>query len=106
MIWYILNIPDTITSQDVVITSGWYIQKILGICWFGIVLAHRPRPYNVLAMYWVSTSPLAPSDRHSFVVVDAFPVIPKTARGDGMLGLSDELFWNDVGGREKPHPTA
>jgi hypothetical protein len=61
MIRYILNIPDTITSQDMVITSAWYIQNILGICRFGIVLVHRPRPYNVLAMYWVSTSPLAPS---------------------------------------------
>jgi hypothetical protein len=26
-----------------------------------IVLVYRPRPYNVLAMYQVSTSPLAPS---------------------------------------------
>jgi hypothetical protein len=27
-----------------------------------MVLVHRPRTNNVLAMYWVSTSPLAPSD--------------------------------------------
>jgi hypothetical protein len=33
------------------------------MCWFGMVLVHRPRTNNVLAMYWVSTSPLAPSDR-------------------------------------------
>jgi hypothetical protein len=26
-----------------------------------MVLVHRPRTNNVLAMYWVSTSPLAPS---------------------------------------------
>jgi hypothetical protein len=56
MIWYILNIPDTITGQDMVVTSAQYIQNILGICQFGIVLVHRPRPCNVLAMYWGGVS--------------------------------------------------
>ena len=67
MTWYILNIPDHIPSQDIVGASVWYILNILTICRFGMVLVHRPRPYNVLAMYQVSTSPLAPSDCEFFV---------------------------------------
>src|SRR6266436_2899268 len=61
MTWYILNILDNIPSQDVLVTSVWYILNVLNICWFGMLLVLRPRPYNVLAMYQVSTSPLAPS---------------------------------------------
>ena len=61
MTWYILNIPGTIPSQDMGVASVWYIQNIPDIYWFGTVLVHRPRTYNVLTMYQVSTSPLAPS---------------------------------------------
>jgi hypothetical protein len=61
MTWYILNISDTIPGQDIAVTSVWYIKNIPDICWFGMVLVHRPRTNNVLAMYWVSTSPFAPS---------------------------------------------
>ena len=61
MTWYIWNILDNIPSQDVLVTSVWYILNALNICWFGTVLVLRPRPYNVLAMYQVSTSPLTPS---------------------------------------------
>src|SRR6266436_8215769 len=56
MTWYILNILDNIPSQDVLVTSVWYILNVLNICWFGMLLVLRPRPYNVLAMYQVSTS--------------------------------------------------
>ena len=62
MTWYMLNISDTIPSQDIAVTSVWYIENIPDMCWFGMVLVHCPRTNNVLAMYWVSTSPLAPSD--------------------------------------------
>src|SRR6266478_3455309 len=65
MTWYIWNILDNIPSQDVLVTSVWYILNVLNICWFGTVLVLRPRPYNVLAMYQVGTSPLAPSARRS-----------------------------------------
>ena len=34
--------------------------------------------------------------RHSFVVVDAFPDIAISARGDRIFGSLDELFGNDV----------
>ena len=61
MTWYILNIPDNIPSQDMIITSLWYILNILNMHWFGMVLVLHPRPCHVLAMYQVSTSPLAPS---------------------------------------------
>jgi len=61
MTWYILNIPDNIPSQDVMVTFVWYILNILNMGWFGMVLVLHPRPYNILAMYQVSTSPLAPS---------------------------------------------
>src|ERR1700742_5072402 len=61
MTWYILNIPDNFPGQDVMVASIWYILNILTIYQFGTVLVHRSRPYNVLAMYQVSTSPLAPS---------------------------------------------
>ena len=36
--------------------------------------------------------------RHSFIIVDAFPNVGITARGDGVLCRLDELLWNDVGG--------
>src|SRR6266436_3758666 len=62
MTWYILNILDNIPSQDVLVTSVWYILNVLNICWFGMLLVLRPRPYNVLAMYQVGTSPLAPGE--------------------------------------------
>src|SRR6266478_2728227 len=61
MTWYIRNILDNIPSQDVLVTSVWYILNVLNIYWFGMLLVLRPRPYNVLAMYQVGTSPLAPS---------------------------------------------
>jgi len=61
MTWYILNIPDSIPSWDVMVASVWYISNVLNMDQFGMVLVLRPRPYNVLAMYQVSTSPLAPS---------------------------------------------
>ena len=61
MTWYILNIHDNIPGQDMMVASIWYILNVLTMCQFGTVLVHRPRPYNVLAMYQVSTSPLAPS---------------------------------------------
>ena len=62
MTWYILNIPDNIPSQDVMVASVWYILNVLNMDQFGMVLVLRPRPCNVLAMYQVSASPLAPSD--------------------------------------------
>jgi len=61
MTWYILNTPDNIPSWDVMVASVWYIFNVLNVAQFGMVLVLRPRPYNVLAMYQVSTSPLAPS---------------------------------------------
>jgi len=61
MTWYILNIPDNIPSWDVMVASVWYILNVLNMDQFGMVLVLRPRTYNVLAMYQVSTSPLAPS---------------------------------------------
>ena len=61
MTWYILNIPDNIPSWDVMVASVWYILNVLNMGQFGMVLVLCPRPYNVLAMYQVSTSPLAPS---------------------------------------------
>ena len=61
MTWYILNIPDDVPGQDVMATFVWYILNVLNINQFGMVLVLRPRPYNVLAMYQVSASPLAPS---------------------------------------------
>jgi len=69
MTWYILNIPDNIPSQDVMVTFVWYILNILNMDWFGMVLVLRPRPYNILAMYQVSTSPLAPSDCWTYQTV-------------------------------------
>jgi hypothetical protein len=62
MTWYILNVPDTIPTQDIAVTSVWCILNIPDICQYGMVLVHCPRTNNVLAIYWVSTSPLAPSD--------------------------------------------
>ena len=35
--------------------------------------------------------------RHSFIIVDAFPNIGKTARGGGTIGRLDEFSRNDVG---------
>jgi len=61
MTWYILNIPDNIPSWDVMVASVWYILNVLNMDQFGMVLVLRPRPYNVLAMYQVSTSPLTRS---------------------------------------------
>ena len=61
MTWYILNIPDNIPSWDVMVASVWYILNVLNMGQFGMVLVLCPRPYNVLAMYQVSTSPLTPS---------------------------------------------
>ena len=66
MTWYILNIPNNIPSWDIVVTSVWYILNILTMFQFGMASVHCPRTYNVLAMYWVSTSPLAPSVRGDF----------------------------------------
>src|SRR6266436_668728 len=73
MTWYILNILDNIPSQDVLVTSVWYILNVLNICWFGMLLVLRPRPYIVLAMYQVGTSPLAPS------VFDSARAVSKSA---------------------------
>ena len=44
--------------------------------------------------------------RHSFIIVDAFPNVGVTARGDGILCRSDELPWNDVRGWQKSRPVA
>ena len=68
MTWYILNIPDNIPSWDVMAAFVWYILKVLNMDQFGMVLVLRPRPYNVLAMYQVSTSPLAPSVRSVLIL--------------------------------------
>ena len=40
----------------------WYILNVLNNNQFVMVLVPRPRPYNVLAMYQVSASPLTPSE--------------------------------------------
>ena len=65
MTWYILNTSDYVPGQDVMVTCVWYILNVLKIYQFGMVLVLCPRPYNVFAMYQVSASPLAPSDKAS-----------------------------------------
>ena len=61
MTWYILNIPDDVPSQNVMVTFFWCTLNVLNMHQFSTVLVLRPRPCNVLAMYQVSASPLAPS---------------------------------------------
>jgi len=45
------------------VASVGYILNVLNMDQFGMVLVLCPSPYNVLAMYQVSTSPLAPSEK-------------------------------------------
>jgi hypothetical protein len=82
------------------------------MCWFGMVLVHRPRTNNVLAMYWVSTSPLAPSDTTQRLIqsTSAFSSIPHysisllpgpplaqtiggTPQGEGTLRVTIAAAW-------------
>jgi len=87
MTWYILNIPDNIPSQDVMVTFVWYILNILNMDWFGMVLVLHPRPYNILAMYQVSTSPLAPSGWRKHINELDLGTYPKSWIGRGLRVL-------------------
>src|SRR5882757_3067169 len=62
MTWVILNVPANVPGQYMVVPFVWYIQNALKMGLFGIFLVHCLSPYNGLAMYWLGTLPLAPSD--------------------------------------------
>ena len=72
-----------------------------------MVLFHCPRTNNVLAMYWVSTSPLAPSGKvlnnltAKFITLEecvedvqkkAFPKVRESNVGDFLFAIDDFLY--------------
>ena len=104
MTWYILNTPDNIPSWDVMVASVWYILNVLNMDQFGMVLVLRPRPCNVLAMYQVSTSPLAPSVSSSDWIIQPQGLTPAPNPLNAAGSVITRNHDNDNGGLQTLSP--